>query len=189
MNTAKKLVAGFTLIEIVVVITLIGILATAGMSFYNEGRKLARDERRAADIKQLQIAIEAYKDAYGVYPTPGCGNTDVWMGPGTHSLYNGDPCDEYIDGLVPEFIAALPLDPVDEYEDSMGFIYQSDGTDYKVLVNTVESKFIESYEDNLARCPRSCVVERPTNHYCSDTAGEDPKPETYGVYSAGAICW
>lgn len=60
---------GFTLIELLVVIAIIGVLASIVLASLNTARKKARDSRRIADVKQIQLALELYADANsGKYP-------------------------------------------------------------------------------------------------------------------------
>jgi len=60
---------GFTLIELIVVIAIIGILSTIVMVSLNTARGKARDARRISDIRQLQLALQMYYDINGAYPT------------------------------------------------------------------------------------------------------------------------
>ncbi len=59
---------GFTLIELLVVIAIIGILSSVVLASMNTARKKARDARRQADLKSLQLALESYYDTNSAYP-------------------------------------------------------------------------------------------------------------------------
>lgn len=59
---------GFTLIELLVVIAIIGILSSVVLASLNSARVKARDARRVADLKQIQIALELWYDTNGQYP-------------------------------------------------------------------------------------------------------------------------
>lgn len=58
---------GFTLIELLVVIAIIGILSSVVLASLNSARVKARDARRVADLKQIQVAQELFYDANGYY--------------------------------------------------------------------------------------------------------------------------
>ncbi len=78
---------GFTLIELLVVIAIIGILSSIVLASLNTARLKARDARRIADLKQLQLAQQLYYDANTAYaPT--------------------------LSALTPTYIANIPTDPV-----------------------------------------------------------------------------
>ncbi len=57
---AKFRKSGFTLVELVVVMAIIGILATVTLRGLNSSREKARDSIRAGDIKTLSEASETY---------------------------------------------------------------------------------------------------------------------------------
>jgi len=174
---------GFTLLELMVVIAIIGILATIGYASFGEARQQARDKVRMASLKELQLSIELFRAQTGNYPTQGCGGINTFAGPGPVPGGGGfASCDNYINdinGFVPDFIAALPRDPNRENEPGVGFYYQSNGTSYKLMVHqAVEVLVVSGTENEFARCPAltgSCASGIPTN--------------TYAVYSLGGQDW
>ena len=89
---------GFTLLELLIVIAIIGILTAMGTVSYSTAQKRARDSKRQADLKAIQNAFEQYYSKNkGSYPSscsisseylPGGMQTD----PKTGSSYSGG-CD------------------------------------------------------------------------------------------------
>jgi len=59
---------GFTLIEMLIVVAIIGILASIVVVGLNTSRKQARDTRRLADLRGIQTALELYYNKNGYYP-------------------------------------------------------------------------------------------------------------------------
>lgn len=183
---------GFTLIEVMVVISIISILTAVLYVNFSAARENSRDSVRQTDLKQLQLAVELYKAQNGEYPASGCGaaaNTYYGPGPGGSLGVSGNyaSCNnDWIDGLVPEFISELPSDPTSELEAGRGFYYRSDGYSYKILVkDSVERKFITSFSQEFARCPRQFGA-----NYCNATSDiANGSDDTYAVYSFGAEGW
>lgn len=56
----KQNTKGFTLLEILVVISIIGILIAIGASAYSTAQKKSRDARRTGDLKAMQNAFEQF---------------------------------------------------------------------------------------------------------------------------------
>jgi len=60
---------GFTIVELLIVIIVIGILATLVITTYNGVQSRARDTKRKTDINAIQGQVEAYNAQNGNYPT------------------------------------------------------------------------------------------------------------------------
>lgn len=63
-----KHLRGFTIVEIIIVITVIGILAGIGIVSYSGMQTRARDTERKADIDSVVSALETYYEQFGKYP-------------------------------------------------------------------------------------------------------------------------
>jgi len=59
----------FTLIEVLVVATIISLLAAGGLVSYSTITKNSLDARRKADLEQIRAAIEMYRSNNNTYPT------------------------------------------------------------------------------------------------------------------------
>jgi len=180
MKFFYKKTAGFTLIEIMVVIGIIGILSAIIFASFSDARQISRDKVRTTTLKEMQLAIEFYKAQNDVYPAAGCSTPNTnFAGPGEPGDTEYSKCSDYISGLVPDFMPSLPTDPVFEQEAGRGFFYRSDGNSYKLMAyDVVENLTITNYGAEFARCPVAggvCLVV--------------PPPTTYAVYSYGAESW
>lgn len=58
----------FTLLELLVVISIIGILIALGAAAYSTAQKKGRDARRMSDIRALQNGFEQFYAKNGAYP-------------------------------------------------------------------------------------------------------------------------
>lgn len=177
---------GFTLIELLVVIGIIAILASILYANFNEARMIARDKTRMTTLKEVQLALELYKAQNGVYPDANCTAGFLeFAGPGTSNQSGFQNCTgasaaNYIIGLVPEFIAALPMDSIFEDEANRGYYYRSDRSSYKFMsYDTVEVNLVDSFGHEFARCPAAIGA-------CGSI---EDIATTYAVYSAGAEDW
>lgn len=180
---------GFTLIELLVVIGIIAILSAILYANFSQARMIARDKARLTSLKEMQLALELYKAQNGEYPAAGCSASESdFAGPGIITGGNFVSCTgnneaNYIIGLVPEYIAELPQDPLFEDEPSRGYYYRSDGTSYKFMVlDSVEVNTVGDEGHEFARCPS-------LSGGCGSATTIEEISSTYAVYSAGAEQW
>jgi Tfp pilus assembly protein PilE len=59
---------GFTVVELIVIIVVIGILAGISIVGYSGLQERSRDAERKADIESIQSVLETYRDQTGEYP-------------------------------------------------------------------------------------------------------------------------
>lgn len=67
-NLSNQRIFGFTLLELLVVMAIIGILAAIGIASYGGVQAKARDARRKSDLESIARALEMYRNDFGRYP-------------------------------------------------------------------------------------------------------------------------
>ncbi len=114
MRIKKNKAIGFTLVEMLVVVSIIGLLLTFAAITFDNARKKSRDAKRLSDIAQLQKALDLYYNKYGAYPISGNCNATVhnagWCNSiqsvlNGHWVRNGDTVN------LGEFLNGDPIDP------------------------------------------------------------------------------
>ncbi len=68
---------GFTLLELLVVITIIGLLSAVGLASYTRAQARARDAKRQGDLTTLRNALELYYSENNSYVSTGGAWQDV----------------------------------------------------------------------------------------------------------------
>jgi prepilin-type N-terminal cleavage/methylation domain-containing protein len=69
MTSLKTKQSGFTIVELLIVIVVIGILAGLVITTFNGIQQKARDTQRETDIKALHAQVEAFWAQKGYYPS------------------------------------------------------------------------------------------------------------------------
>lgn len=97
---------GFTIVELVMVIVVIGILAALVVSSYAGSQGKARDSRRLTDVQAILTALDMYYFDNASFPTPS------YNGPGGWESSSINP-DQFLQTLVTtEYMNDVPVDPV-----------------------------------------------------------------------------
>jgi prepilin-type N-terminal cleavage/methylation domain-containing protein len=67
-NKDNELNLGFTLMELLIVIVLLGFLIVAGVASYTSSLKKSHDTKRKNDLRHIAVSLEAYNNDVGHYP-------------------------------------------------------------------------------------------------------------------------
>lgn len=140
----KKTSSGFTIVELLIVIVVIGILAAITIVAYNGIQQRGRDAQRSSDISSIQKALELYHIDNSGYPT--CSNTTYQIGGARGTCYSDDA--NFIASLSPKYIAKVPKDPNNTGEYRYLYMFGSKkvtDTSYSASVDDNYALFI-SYE-------------------------------------------
>jgi len=113
---------GFTLIELMVVVAIIGML-TGLVSFnFQQARMRARDVQRKSELAAIRDALEMYKNDQLPQTFPATGSLETT--------------------LIPNYIKEIPIDPIEKSSDGSWFDYvytKGVGLDY-TLQTCLENK-------------------------------------------------
>lgn len=140
---------GFTLIEILIVVGIIGLLASVVLSGLGSVRGRGRDARRVADLRQVQQGLELYYSRCQRYPgsaisgsTCGSGDPTTW--------------EALRDVLVSSGlgVSSIPSDPLysDSSQDGYKYAVSPDGQEY-VLQATLEDQNSSILKDSYTANP------------------------------------
>ncbi len=103
---------GFTLVELLVVVAIIGIMASVAYGSLGLSSKKTRDRQRVSDMQNIQLALRIYKDQYGQYPEFDGGIT---IGSGGA-----------MDTLLAPFFVIVPRDPLSASDSGYVYYYDSE---------------------------------------------------------------
>jgi type IV pilus assembly protein PilE len=78
MQSARKKVTGFTMIELLVVITLLGLIAAIALPSYGNYVKKTRRKDAQADLVNISNALERYYTANNTYATATLGAAGIY---------------------------------------------------------------------------------------------------------------
>lgn len=150
--SGQVITKSFTLIEILVVATIISLLAGIGMVSYSSITKSSLDARRKADLEQIRAAIEMYRSNNSSYPTT--------------LSFGGNLCDPAPTGCPPvgnKYLEKVPQDPKSTIKT---YYYTGSSSDY-----TLASQLEGSSTCSSPPGGNSCGTGFPCN-YCLGPYGQ-----------------
>ena len=102
---------GFTLLELLVVIGIIGMILSALFYSFTEARAKSRDRERIADLSQIEFALIAYTETYG--NTIDCdGGLKIDGSTDQVTLSSGScPDAAQLLAFIDQFLGSIPADP------------------------------------------------------------------------------
>lgn len=104
---------GFTLVELLVVVSIIAILSVIGITVFSSAQKGARDAKRREDMIALKNAIAQYSLVNHAFPANGCSISS-----------NGDWPASFKSALEPAYIQQVPKDPLNGQTSCSGAMCQ-----------------------------------------------------------------
>jgi prepilin-type N-terminal cleavage/methylation domain-containing protein len=152
---------GFTLIEVLVVVAIIGTLASLIYANFGSARNNARNKAMRTSLSEVQLALETYKAQYKIYP------------------------DTLTDLKNLNFISDLPT-AAQSGNSACSITYTAlpvgTATYYKLTAARCIAGATIATDDEFARCPTTC----PSSGNC--TTGVAAFTESLAIYSAGGQC-
>jgi prepilin-type N-terminal cleavage/methylation domain-containing protein len=162
-SCGNKLKQGFTLVELLIVISILGVLASIALVSFRSAQIRGRDAQRKNDLKQISSALELFYADYAKYPTATSTSPDAC--PYNASTQTGSLCtwgtgefrDVDANGITKTtYFKVIPKDPVA----SFNYLYRVDATRQKFQIFA----HIENTQDpSLITTSQTCGGANPCN--------------------------
>lgn len=117
----RKRTRGFTLLELIIVVTIIGLLLAIFVSYLGQAREKSRDTARYKQALEILNALELYYTSYGRYPA-GSGVTPVPVAA--------------IGSDIQAYLSSVPSDPTYAQAEGYHYCVSTDQRSIALLINT-----------------------------------------------------
>lgn len=143
MKVLRTKNSGFSLVELLITVSIIAILIAIGVASYATINKQSRDTKRKSDIEQIRSSLEMYRADNGSYPSAGSGSW-VAASSATDALIGLTP------SLVPTYFSVVPRDP----KSAQNYMYLASSPSGGFYYGYCLSTFLES-ENPIDTCTPS----------------------------------
>ncbi len=154
MKKIQKINSGFTLVELLVVISIIGLLSSFAVVSLNSARGKARNALRRGDMSQIRTALNLFYDDNLSFPI--CGSWDDGDEDFGASVEAGSTCynttlTAALTGGTRPFMGVMPVDPKNPSNDpSVSNIYlyryvsDNKGSMYALVYRVEENEVLQN---------------------------------------------
>ncbi len=137
MIKLKQKQTGFTMIELLIVIVILGILSAIGLRSFTASQVKSRDSYRKSSLDEIAFALETYYNDHGSYPLSSSDGRIIGCG-----VNGGENCSYgsiWQDTKGTTYMVKLPADPK-----AYSFFYLSaDGSSYQLYARLENSNDID----------------------------------------------
>jgi len=171
MNRRDTRFLGFTLVELLVVMSILGVLMTLVSGGFRSAQLRGRDAQRKSDLKELSNSLEIFYADYGRYPPDtngfiaGCsyipatqtGNSCTW---GNANLSDGKTT----------YFKLLPKDPQGKYSYFYRIVPSSNNQKYQLFARLENTKDIDCLNEDCLNPPISILCGTQTCNFAVTSA-------------------
>jgi len=148
----KYLFPGFSLIELLVVISIIGILATLVLTNLTSARARARDAKRKSDLDSINKSLRLYYNDAQNFPLGDSSSGYAIKGCGTVAIPTVCSWGSAFSTTTNVYMGTLPRDPSSTSSSVITYNYYSDGSDTFALIALLENISDPSIAESQANC-------------------------------------
>lgn len=163
-NIKNKRNLGFTLVELLVAMSIIGVLASIAVGSFRTSQLKGRDVERKTNLKQISNALEIFYADYGRYPDST--NGQIAACPYDPAGSTGTACN-WGSGVFTDsktvYFKQIPADPSSNQEYTYQIVSGSSNQKYKLFARLENSEDPECINSDCSQDPNFAVTSANTS--------------------------